>query len=261
MPERTNKTGWEAKVHGRTASRHVSEETDRVLVPVSPSTKDGTPSAERGEGTRGPGTGSRAPPSRTAAHAGGVHRLNPPAHGRPAPGQRRCAEEARRPRGDGATWQAYEPGLDERLSALPGRVYRRTYRAQPARRGYVPQPEGRQRLLGIAVLEDKRGQQAVVTICNQMYEEDVRGGSSGVRPGRRPHRALAALSGALTRKRVNDGLEYDSRGCCAPLSQAWLVKLLQHRVAAPRILRLRQKGLRASVSEEGQGSEMLVGGP
>jgi RNA-directed DNA polymerase len=190
-----------------------------------------------------------------------VHRLSPPAHGRPAPGQRRCAEEARRPRGDGATWQAYEPGLDERLSALPGRVYRRTYRAQPARRGYVPQPEGRQRLLGIAVLEDKRGQQAVVTIRNQMYEEDVRGGSSGVRPGRRPHRALSALSGALTRKRVNDGLEYDSRGCCAPLSQAWLVKLLQHRVAAPHILRLRQKGLRASVSEEGQGSEMLVGGP
>jgi RNA-directed DNA polymerase len=94
---------------------------------------------------------------------------------------------------DGVTWQEYETGLEGRLADLHNRVHRGAYRAQPSRRVYIPKADGRQRPFGIAALEDKIVQQAVVTILNQIYEVDFQGFSYGFRPGRSPHQALDAL--------------------------------------------------------------------
>ena len=58
---------------------------------------------------------------------------------------------------------------------------------------------GGQRPLGIAALEDKIVQQAVVTILNQIYEVDFKGFSYGFRPGRGPHQALDALTVGIQR--------------------------------------------------------------
>src|ERR1700745_4532693 len=101
------------------------------------------------------------------------------------------------------TWREYETGLEDRLIELHNRVHRRAYRAQPSRRAYIPKADGRQRPLGIAALEDKLVQQALVTILNQIYEEDFLGFSYGFRPGRSQHDALDALSYALLKKKVN----------------------------------------------------------
>ena len=89
------------------------------------------------------------------------------------------------------------------LPDLHSRVHRGAYRAQPSRRVYIPKADGRQRPLGIAALEDKIVQQAVVTILNEIYEEDFRGFSYGFRPGRSQHQALDALYVGMTRKKVN----------------------------------------------------------
>jgi RNA-directed DNA polymerase len=70
---------------------------------------------------------------------------------------------------DGVTWQEYETGLEGRLTDLHNRLHREAYRAQPSRRVYIPKADGRKRPLGIAALEDKIVQQAVVTILNQIY--------------------------------------------------------------------------------------------
>jgi RNA-directed DNA polymerase len=84
--------------------------------------------------------------------------------------------------------------------------------ALPAARCVALQKEdGRQRPLGVAALEDKIVQQAVVTILNQMYEEDFLGFSYGFRPGRSQHDALDALSYALLKKKVNYILDADIR--------------------------------------------------
>src|SRR3982750_1432539 len=91
----------------------------------------------------------------------------------------------------------------------------------------------RQRPLGIAALEDKIVPQAVVTLLNQIYEEDFRGFSYGFRPGRSPHQALDALSVALTRRRVNFVLDCDRRGFFDNLSQEWLPRVLHNCVGAP----------------------------
>src|SRR6476659_517546 len=112
---------------------------------------------------------------------------------------------------DGVTWEEYEQGLEDRLQDLHDRVHRGAYRAQPSRRIYIPKADGRQRPLGIAALEDKIIQQAVVTVLNEIYEADFLGFSYGFRPGRSPHRALDALSVGIVRRRVNWILDADIR--------------------------------------------------
>ena len=91
---------------------------------------------------------------------------------------------------DGVRWEEYESGLEDRLIDLHSRVHRGAYRAKPSRRVFIPKADRRQRPLGVAALEDKIVQQAVVTILNQIYEIDFRGFSYGFRPGRSPHQAL-----------------------------------------------------------------------
>lgn len=162
---------------------------------------------------------------------------------------------------DGVRWREYAIGLEDRLVDLHGRMHRGAYRAQPSRRVYIPKADGRQRPLGVAALEDKIVQQAVVTILNAIYEEDFKGYSYGFRPGRGPHDALDALTAGIQWKRVNWVLDADIQGFFDNLSHEWTMKFIQHRVADQRILRLIQKWLRAGVSEDGQWSETTVGTP
>ena len=90
---------------------------------------------------------------------------------------------------DRVRWSEYEQGVEDRIRDLHDRVHRGAYRAQPSRRVYIPKPDGRQRPLGIAALEDKIVQQAVATVLTQIYEEDFLGFSYGFRPGRSAHHA------------------------------------------------------------------------
>ena len=101
------------------------------------------------------------------------------------------------------------------------------------------------RPLGIAALEDKIVQQAVVPVLNQIYEVDFLGFSYGFRPGRSPHDALDALWVGLMGKKVNWVLDADIRGFFDTIDHGWLVKFLEHRIADRRMLRLIQKWLRA----------------
>src|SRR5208283_4631643 len=162
---------------------------------------------------------------------------------------------------DGMSWQEYATGLEGRLPDLHSRVHRGAYRATPSRRVYIPKAGGRQRPLGVAALEDKIVQQAVVTILKAIYEEDFLGFSYGFRPGRNQHQALDALSYALERKSVNYVLDVDIRGFFDSISHEWMLKFVQHRVADRRILRLIQKWLKAGVLEEGEWSETEKGTP
>jgi len=162
---------------------------------------------------------------------------------------------------DGVTWQEYETGLSERLKDLHSRVHRGTYRAQPSKRAYILKADGRQRPLGIAALEDKIVQHAVVTVLNQIYEEDFLGFSYGFRPGRRQHDALDALWVGIMRRKVNWILDADIRSFFDEIGHDWLLKFVKHRIADRRILRLIGKWLRAGVSEEGQWSKTERGTP
>jgi RNA-directed DNA polymerase len=112
---------------------------------------------------------------------------------------------------DGVAWQEYETGLEDRLIDLHSRVHRGTYRAKPRDESLFRRLTG-SNPLGIAALEDKIVQQAVVTILNQIYEVDFKGFSYGLWPGRSAHQALDALTVGIQRKRVNWVLDADILG-------------------------------------------------
>lgn len=113
---------------------------------------------------------------------------------------------------DGVTWQQYEAHLEDRLVDLHRRVHTGSYRANPSRRVFIPKADGRERLLGIASLEDKIVQQAVATVLTAIYEQDFLGFSYGFRPGRGQHDALDALYVGLLGKKVNWVLDADIQG-------------------------------------------------
>jgi group II intron reverse transcriptase/maturase len=162
---------------------------------------------------------------------------------------------------DGVTWEAYGQHLEEHLQDLLERVHTGRYRARPSRRAYIPKADGRLRPLGIASLEDKILQRAVVEVLNAIYEEDFLGFSYGFRTGRRPHDALDALAYGLKTKKVNWVLDADLRDFFTSLNQGWLGKFLEHRIADRRILRLVRRWLQAGVIEDGQWLETEEGTP
>jgi hypothetical protein len=112
---------------------------------------------------------------------------------------------------DGVMWAAYGENLEGNLQDLHRRLHSGAFRAKPVRRVYIPKADGRQRPLGIASLEDKIAQSAVVEVLNSIYETDFLGFSYGYRPGRSPHQALDALVVGIKTKKVNWVLDADIR--------------------------------------------------
>ena len=272
--------GRSAKAINRNADTHVLEKSDGAVVPVNQPNKGANALAEVGEG-RAPMDENTMQPIMHLTQSGKCMSQG-------LDGVRKAARERKQerftsllhhlnvdllrdsfyalqrkaaPGVDGMTWQEYEIGLEDRLVDLHGRVHRGAYRAQPSRRVYIPKDDGRQRPIGVAAVEDKIVQQAVVTILNQIYEVDFKGFSYGFRPSRSPHQALDALTVGIQRKKVNWVLDADIRGFYDNLNHEWTMKFIEHRVADRRILRLIRKWLKAGVSEEGQWSETNVGTP
>jgi len=255
-------------------------QSDGPVVPANPPNKTARAVAEAGE-ERGPAKGNTA----SKTHPG--HRAGPGASSalervrevarrdkearftallhHVSLGRLRAAYWAIRPQAapgvDGVTWADYGQNLEGNLQDLHVRVQAGRYRAKPSRRVYIPKADGRQRTLGIASLEDKIVQRAVVEVLNAVYEVDFRGFSYGFRPGRGPHHALDALAVGISRKRVNWVLDADIRDFFNQLDHSWLRKFLEHRIADKRVLRLIDKWLAAGVIEDGNWSQTVEGSP
>jgi group II intron reverse transcriptase/maturase len=160
---------------------------------------------------------------------------------------------------DGVTWHEYGLGLEANLRDLHRRVCCGSYRAKPVRRAYIPKRDGRLRPLGVAALEDKLLQRAVVEVLNGIYEADLLGFSYGFRPGRSQHDAVDALATGIKRRKVSWVLDADIRDYFTSLDWSWLERFLEHRIADRRVLRLIQKWLRAGVIENGEWSKTEQG--
>src|SRR5947209_6179497 len=242
------------------------EKSDSVVVAGNPTNKAGQPAAEPGEprtGTEGNAgqqstcrAQNRASVSqaldrvRTAAKQRKKERFTTLFHHLSIELCREAFVALKRdaaPGVDGQTWQDFEADLEPRLQDLHDRVHRGAYRALPSRRRYIPKPDGRQRPLAVAALEDKIVQKATVAVLNAIYEEDFLGFSYGFRPGRGQHDALDALVVGITGTKVNHILDADIRSFFDEVCQSTLVRFLQHRIGDQRILRLVQKWLKAGV--------------
>jgi group II intron reverse transcriptase/maturase len=265
----------------RTAAMDDQEKSDRPIVPQKRANDPDLPGEESAEG-RGLAKGNsiQADTSRMQSRSDDV-----------PSGLERVRDAARRDKGlrftallhhvtRGALWQAYQglnpkaaPGVDRvtwqqygedlwaNLRDLERRLHTGAYRAKPSRRTYIPKPDGRQRPLGIASLEDKIAQAAVVQVLNAIYEVDFRGFSYGFRPGKNCHQALDALAYGITRKKVNWVLDADVRGYFDAIDHGLLLQYVERRIGDPRILRLIRKWLNAGVLEEGKLQKAKEGTP
>ena len=163
---------------------------------------------------------------------------------------------------DGMTWTMYAERLEGRLADLHDRVHSGAYRATPSRRVNIPKPDGGTRPLGIAALEDKIVQKAVVeTILTPIYEAQFLGFSYGFRLGRGAHDALDALVVGIERRKINWVVDCDIRAFFDAVSRDWLVRFLEHRIADKRVIRLIVKWLNAGVMEDGEWRDNLRGTP
>ena len=248
---------------------HEAEKSDLAIVAVKPANNSGPPDAEwvepraGAEGSVGQQRTRRAQDRasvsqrldriRKAAKERKKERFTALLHHVDVPMLRTAFYALRRdaaPGADGLTWQDYEADLDRKIEGLHERVHRGAYRAQPSRRRFIPKPDGRQRPLAIAALEDKIVQRAVVMVLNAIYEEDFLGLSYGFRPGRSQHDALDALVTGIGNTKVSWILDADIRSFFDMVSQEWLVRFVEHRVGDRRIIRLIQKWLRAGILED-----------
>ena len=162
---------------------------------------------------------------------------------------------------DEVTWQEYGETIKERLPILHDQIQKSSYRARPSKRVWIPKDDGTKRPIGIAALEDKIVQQALVEILQSIYEEDFHGFSYGFRPGRSQHNALDAIYVAITQRKVSWILDADIKGFYDNINHNWLMKFIEHRITDKRIHRLIRKFLRAGVSENGKWSKTEVGTP
>jgi RNA-directed DNA polymerase len=162
---------------------------------------------------------------------------------------------------DEVTWQEYGDGLEERIADLHGRIHRGAYHAKPSRRVWIDKEDGRKRPLGIAALEDKIAQAAVVKVLNQIWEEDFEGFSYGFRPGRSQHDALDALYVGITSKKVDYVVDLDIRSFFDRVEHGHMEKFVRHRIGDERLVRLILKWLRAGVVEDGKWFETQEGTP
>ena len=248
---------------------HEAEKSDLAVVAVKPANNSGPPDAEWAEPRAGAEGNAGQQRTRRAQDRASVsqaldrirkvakernkERFTTLLHHVDVPMLRTAFYALRRdaaPGADGLTWQDYESDLGRKIEDLHDRVHRGAYRAQPSRRRFIPKPDGRQRPLAIAALEDKIVQRAVVMVLNAIYEEDFLGLSYGFRPGRSQHDALDALVTGIGNTKVNWILDADIRSFFDMVSQEWLVRFVEHRVGDRRIIRLIQKWLKAGILED-----------
>src|SRR5215831_2762336 len=231
-------SGGSGKAQSRTPGQATVEKSDALVLPGKPSNK-GDPPKEMVEGrSAAKGNAEQDPAPRTQS------RISCASTG--LEGVRQAARRNRRLRFtallhhitqqllvdsfyslqknatagvDGVTWREYEKILPQRVAALHRAVHSGAYRATPTRRVYIPKADGRQRPLGIASIEDKIVQQAVVTVLSAIYEADFLGFSYGFRPGRGQHDALDALAVGIKGRKVNWIADADIRSFLDSYSQ------------------------------------------
>lgn len=162
---------------------------------------------------------------------------------------------------DGMTVQSYAEDLEARLRSLCDRIHSGRYRPLPVRRTYLPKADGGQRPLGVPALEDKIVQGAIAEVLSAVYEADFLDCSFGFRPGRTAHQALRTVDDAIMTERVNWVLDADIRKFFDSVDHDWLMRMIEHRIADPRVLSLIRRWLAAGVLENGVYAETVEGTP
>jgi len=162
---------------------------------------------------------------------------------------------------DEMTATEYKVNLGERIADLLRRLVAREYRAQPARRVWIPKGDGGQRPLAILVLEDKIVQRAVAMLLEAIYEPHFCEFSFGFRRQRSAHQALTYVRQQCLEHDINWIIDADIAKFFDTISWEELRAILQKRVNDGAILRLIGMWLHVGVVEGDRITNQEIGTP
>ena len=151
---------------------------------------------------------------------------------------------------DGVTKADYEENLEENLKDLVGRLKRKAYRPQPARRVEIPKENGKTRPLSIYCYEDKLVQEALRRILEAVFEPHFYNEMMGFRPNMDCHRALKRLGVIIEKRKTSWVLDADIKGFFDHLDHEWIVRFVESRIKDPNITRLIRRMLKGGIMKD-----------
>lgn len=149
---------------------------------------------------------------------------------------------------DDETIEKYEENLKGNLYKLWNRMSSGSYYPKPIRQVMIPKPDGKQRPLGIATVEDRVAQSAATILLEKMLEPHFHKDMYGYRPNKSAHQALS-----VTRKRCwqyDWVLDLDIQGYFPGIDHELLMKAVRHHVQEKWILLYLERWLVAPVRNE-----------
>jgi RNA-directed DNA polymerase len=150
-------------------------------------------------------------------------------------------------------------GVPTCLQALEQDLRAGSSRPQPVRRVSIPQPDGRQRPLGMPTVRDRVVQQACKIVIEPLLEANVHDTSDGFRPKRSASPAVKVVKEQLISN--GDGVEVDIEGFFDTRDQELLRRWVARRIRDRRVLKLRRQWLTVGVVEEGPWQPTTRGSP
>src|SRR4030042_2602243 len=153
---------------------------------------------------------------------------------------------------DGKTFEAIEGmegGAERYCEQIAEELKRKTYKAMPVRRVYIPKPDGSKRPLGIPTIKDRIVQRAVKIIIEPIFEADFQECSYGFRPGRNAHQAMDEVSLQLGCKNTQV-IDADIAKYFDTIPNDRLLKTVAKRIVDKNILKLLKMWLKAPIVED-----------
>lgn len=152
---------------------------------------------------------------------------------------------------DNVSWKDYNKNLDENLEKLVGKMKRKKYKPQPAKRVYIPKNEKEKRPLGISAIENKIVEYGITRILESIYEADFLDFSYGFRPKRNCHQAIDRIDKLIMTQPVNHIVEADIKGFFDNVSHEKLIEFLRIRIIDTSLLFLIERFLKAGYVDDG----------
>ena len=153
-----------------------------------------------------------------------------------------------------------EEGMDDFLKGIGEELRRKEYRPLPAKRVYIPKPDGRLRPLSIPTIKDRVVQMALKIVIEPIFEAGFEDNSYGYRP-----RKSAQQAALEVRKYLNWGLtkvvDADFEDCFGSIPHRQILDMIARRIVDGKVLWLIKLFLKAGVMEEGQIRTDVTGTP